>query len=234
MNSKKKNTRSWNFVILAGVVLCLAVCQIYMQQYKGTSKEEQKVLAASGILEKRIAITFDDGPNPNYTEMLLEGLKERGVHATFFLIGAEAEKYPEIVKKIQEDGHLIGTHSYEHVNLCNLSDSAAIEQVDKTNQAIYEITGVYPEYIRPPFGCWKSNLDYETKMIEVLWDIDPLDWKTSNSDVITKRVVDKAEENSIILLHDASESSVNAAFKIIDELQKEGYTFVTVDKILFD
>ena len=205
-----------------------------MQQYKGTSKEEQKVLAASGILEKRIAITFDDGPNPNYTEMLLEGLKERGVHATFFLIGAEAEKYPEIVKKIQEDGHLIGTHSYEHVNLCNLSDSAAIEQVDKTNQAIYEITGVYPEYIRPPFGCWKSNLDYETKMIEVLWDIDPLDWKTSNSDVITKRVVDKAEENSIILLHDASESSVNAAFKIIDELQKEGYTFVTVDKILFD
>lgn len=176
----------------------------------------------------------DDGPNPDYTELLLKGLKERGVTATFFLLGKEVEKYPDIVKDIQAEGHLIGTHSYEHVNLNNLNDKAAIEQVDKTNAAIHEITGQYPEYIRPPFGCWKCNLDYETKMIEVLWDVDPLDWKTSNSDVITKRVVDKVQENDIILLHDASESSVKAAFKIIDELQAEGYTFVTVDEILFD
>lgn len=234
MNFKTKNKRPWRFVILAGTVLCLAVCQLYMQQYGNVYEKEQKVFAASSILEKRIAITFDDGPNSDYTEMLLEGLKERGVHATFFLLGTEVEKYPNIVEKIHNEGHLIGTHSYEHVNLCNLSDSAAIEQVDKTNAVLYEITGEYPEYIRPPFGCWKSNLDYETKMIEVLWDIDPLDWKTSNSDVVAKRVIDKAQENSIILLHDASESSVNAAFKIIDELQKEGYTFVTVDEILFD
>ena len=110
----------------------------------------------------------DDGPNPDYTEELLTGLKERGVNATFFLLGKEVEKYPEIVKDISDGGHLIGTHSYEHVNLSNLSDAAAIEQVDKTNAAIYDITGKYPEYIRPPYGCWKCNLDYETKMIEVL------------------------------------------------------------------
>lgn len=183
---------------------------------------------------KKVAITFDDGPNADYTEMLLAGLKERGVKATFFLLGKEVEKYPEIVKDIYDEGHLIGTHSYEHVNLKNLSDSAAIEQVDKTNAAIHEITGEYPEYIRPPFGCWKCNLDYETKMIEVLWDVDPLDWKTSNSDVIAKRVTSKVGENDIILLHDASESSVVAAFKIIDALQEEGYVFVTVDEILFD
>ena len=154
--------------------------------------------------------------------------------ATFFLLGREVEKYPDIVKEISDSGHLIGTHSYDHVNLKNLSDAAAVEQVDKTNQAIHEITGEYPEYIRPPFGCWKCNLDYETKMIEVLWDVDPLDWKTSNSDVIAKRVVSKVEENDIILLHDASESSVKAAFKIIDALEEEGYVFVTVDEILFD
>lgn len=188
----------------------------------------------SGDGMKKVAITFDDGPNPDYTEILLAGLKERGVKATFFLLGKEVEKYPEIVEDIHDEGHLIGTHSYEHVNLSNLSDVAAIEQVDKTNAAIHEITGEYPEYIRPPFGCWKCNLDYETTMIEVLWDVDPLDWKTSNSDVIAKRVVDKVGENDIILLHDASESSVNAAFKIIDELQREGYTFVTVEEILFD
>lgn len=176
----------------------------------------------------------DDGPNNDYTRMLLSGLKERGVKATFFLLGKEVDKYPEIVAEIHADGHLIGTHSYEHVNLKNLCDEAAIEQVDKTNEAIHAITGEYPEYIRPPFGSWKCNLDYETKMIEVLWDIDPLDWKTNNSDVIAKRVTDKVTENDIILLHDASESSVLAAFKIIDQLEREGYTFVTVDEILFD
>ena len=183
---------------------------------------------------KLVAITFDDGPNNDYTRMLLSGLKERGVKATFFLLGKEVVKYPEIVAEIHADGHLIGTHSYEHVNLKNLCDEAAIEQVDKTNEAIHAIIGEYPEYIRPPFGSWKCNLDYETKMIEVLWDIDPLDWKTNNSDVIAKRVTDKVTENDIILLHDASESSVLAAFKIIDQLEKEGYTFVTVDEILFD
>lgn len=219
------------------VLVCAAVvCQYRMTRSGHESSAITEVLAvdAEETMEKKIAITFDDGPNPDYTEMLLEGLKKRGVKATFFLLGKEVEKYPEIVEKIHEDGHLIGTHSYEHVNLSNLSDAAAIEQVDKTNTALYEITGEYPQYIRPPFGCWKSNLDYDTTMIEVLWDVDPKDWKTSNSDVIAKRVIDKVQEDDIILLHDASESSVLAAFKIIDALKKEGYVFVTVEDILFD
>ena len=93
---------------------------------------------------------------------------------------------------------------------------------------------MFPEYIRPPFGCWKPNLDYETTMIEVLWDVDPKDWATSNSSVIAQRVLGDVEENDIILLHDASESSVLAAFKIIDELKAQGYTFVTVEDILLD
>ncbi len=218
--------------IAAALMLVAAFCQWIEGQEKTTG-----VFGAAAVEDtavKKVAITFDDGPNPDYTETLLAGLKERGVYATFFLLGKEVEKYPEIVRDIYDGGHLIGTHSYEHVNLKNLSDSAAIEQVDKTNTAIYEIIGEYPQYIRPPFGCWKCNLDYETTMIEVLWDVDPLDWKTSNSDVIAKRVVDKVEENDIILLHDASESSINAAFKIIDELKEEGYTFVTVEELLFD
>lgn len=215
-------------------LMCGVVFGQYVQQSRLSTDEARAVMAEDTKMTKKVAITFDDGPNPDYTELLLKGLKERGVTATFFLLGKEVEKYPDIVKDIQEEGHLIGTHSYEHVNLSNLNDKAAVEQVDRTNAAIYDITGEYPEYIRPPFGCWKCNLDYETKMIEVLWDVDPLDWKTSNSDVIAKRVVDKVQENDIILLHDASESSVKAAFKIIDALQEEGYTFVTVDEILFD
>ena len=217
-----------NGLLIFTALMCLILLGVKAERESGVET------IAEDADRKLVAITFDDGPNNDYTRMLLSGLKERGVKVTFFLLGKEVVKYPEIVAEIHADGHLIGTHSYEHVNLKNLCDEAAIEQVDKTNEAIHAITGEYPEYIRPPFGSWKCNLDYETKMIEVLWDIDPLDWKTNNSDVIAKRVTDKVTENDIILLHDASESSVLAAFKIIDQLEKEGYTFVTVDEILFD
>lgn len=186
------------------------------------------------LAEKKVALTFDDGPNANYTGKLLDGLKERGVHATFFLLGKQVEKSPQIVERMHADGHLIGNHSYEHVNLSSLSDEAAKTQVDMTNEAIYKVTGEYPEYIRPPYGCWKSNLDYATTMIEVLWNVDPLDWKTDSVSVVVERVLKEVEEDDIILLHDASESSVSAAFQIIDKLKKEGYQFVTVDEILFD
>ena len=189
-------------------------------------KKDNRIRADSGMETERMA--------EENTKTLLEGLKERNVKATFFLLGAECEKYPEIVKKIHADGHLIGVHSYEHVNLSNLTDQAAMEQVDKTDQIIFGLTGEHAQYIRPPYGCWKCNLDYETKMIEVLWDVDPLDWKTDNSSVIAKRVMDKVQENDIILLHDASESSVNAALLIIDELQGEGYSFVTVEELILE
>ena len=245
VRNKKRRSAHRDIAVLVSLMLCIAFGRYVksagltgtddvMDVMSESASKSESPMADENAMAKKIAITFDDGPNADYTETLLAGLKERGVKATFFLLGKEIVKYPEIVKNIHDDGHLIGTHSYDHVNLNNLSDKAAVEQVDMTNAAIHEITGEYPEYIRPPFGCWKCNLDYETKMIEVLWDVDPLDWKTSNSDVIAKRVTSSVEENSIILLHDASESSVNAAFKIIDELTEEGYVFVTVDEILFD
>ncbi len=193
-----------------------------------------KTVSVSSVPEKKVAITFDDGPNADYTEELLKGLKERGVCATFFLLGTEAEKYPELVKQIHEEGHLIGTHSYQHVNLCNLTDEAAIEQVVKTNTLLEEITGESPLFIRPPFGCWKKDLDYETMMIEVLWDVDPKDWCTDNTSVIVQRVLKNVEDGDIILLHDASKSSVDAALQIIDQLQMEGYLFVTVEELVLD
>lgn len=186
------------------------------------------------IIEKKVAITFDDGPNEDYTADLLKGLKERGVSATFFLLGTEVEKYPKLVEQIHADGHLIGTHSYQHVNLCNLTDEKAIEQVVKTNQVIEEVIGECPQFIRPPFGCWKKDLDYNTTMIEILWDIDPKDWCTNNTNVIVQRVLKNVEDGDIILMHDASKSSVNAALQIIDSLQKEGYLFVTADELVLD
>lgn len=222
---REKNKKAAGFLLLF-----LSVCVMGMVWYR----EEARQTMGKTEEVKKVALTFDDGPNPDYTEELLEGLKERNVTASFFLLGKEAEKFPDIVKKIHEGGHLIGTHSYEHVNLCNLTDEAAVEQVDKTNQVILELTGEYPQYIRPPFGCWKENLDYKTTMMEVLWDVDPRDWATDNSSVIAARVLDKVQENDIILLHDASESSVKAAFQIIDTLQEQGYVFVTVEELMME
>lgn len=198
------------------------------------ANEEVSEVSTQDLAKKKVALTFDDGPNAIYTEGLLDGLRERGVHATFFLLGKAVEISPKIVEQMHKDGHLIGNHSYEHVNLSSLSDEAAIAQVNMTNEAIYKITGEYPEYIRPPYGCWKSNLDYDTTMIEVLWNVDPLDWKTEDSKAVVDRVLSEVQENDIILLHDASASSVSAAFEIVDKLTQEGYIFVTVDELLFD
>lgn len=183
---------------------------------------------------KKVALTFDDGPNDSYTETLLEGLEERGVKATFFLLGKEAEENPALVKKIYEGGHLIGNHSYSHVNLSELSYEEALIQINQTNQIIYDITGYYPEYIRPPFGRVKEGLSYNPEMIEVLWNVDARDWETDDIGYVVQKVVADVEENGIILLHDASASSVQAAFAIVDILQEQGYNFVTVDEILLD
>lgn len=180
----------------------------------------------------KIAITFDDGPNNDYTHKLLEGLKKRGIKATFFVLGKEVEKYPDILAEIKEDGHLIGVHSYEHVNFRQIGDEAALDQIEKTQDAIYAVTGEYADFIRPPYGCWNDSLEDKTMMIEVLWDVDPLDWATTNADIVVQRILKNAKDGSIILLHDASESSVQAALTVIDTLTKQGFEFVTVDELL--
>lgn len=182
--------------------------------------------------KKQIAITFDDGPHPVYTPQLLDGLKERGIQASFFLMGKNAESYPEIVKRMADEGHLIGNHTYSHVQLTRLSSENACEEIQKTSRIIQNITGQEVDYIRPPFGSWSDNLECGVEMFPVMWTIDPLDWATDNTDKVVQRVLSNAKENGIILLHDSYDSSVQAAFRIIDTLTKEGYEFVTVDELI--
>ena len=185
-------------------------------------------------VKKKIALTFDDGPHPEYTPMLLEGLKERNVSAAFFLMGKNAEKYPEIVERMYKEGHTIGNHSYSHVQLSEMEELEACKEMTKANEVIKNIIGKTPDYIRPPFGAWSHNLDCITNMIVVLWDVDPLDWKCQNTDLVVKRVVSNVEEDDIILLHDSYETTVEATFQIIDTLEKEGYEFVSLDEIILE
>lgn len=199
-----------------------------------TEGEEQGDLIQEQGEKKKVALTFDDGPHPQYTLEMLAALKERNVKATFFLLGEAVEQHPEIVKQMHEDGHTIGNHSYKHEQLSKLSMEQACEQVERTNRLIYDITGVYPSYLRPPFGDWHEKLDCEVNMVEVLWDIDTLDWSSKNHGQIVEKVLKNVQENDIILMHDGYETSVTAAMEIIDTLNKQGYEFVTVDEILFD
>lgn len=182
---------------------------------------------------KKIAITFDDGPSP-YTETLLEELKKRNVKATFFVIGQNVEHYPEILKEMQEAGHLIGNHTYHHVEISKLSLAGAKEEVDTTNQLIESITHEKVVYVRPPFGIWKKELEKILDVYPVMWSVDPLDWTTENVSEIVEKVVTETEENDIILLHDCYKSSVEAALRIIDLLEAQGFEFVTVNELIMD
>lgn len=221
-------------------LLCICLVSGAVMSGMGNSRAMTQVMTSAGIQKnaqqekKKIALTFDDGPHPQYTLEMLDALKERNVKATFFLLGAEVEKYPEIVKKIQEEGHLIGNHSYKHEQLSRLTMEEACAQVNRTNKLIYDITGVCPSYLRPPFGDWHEKLDCEANMVEVLWDVDTLDWSSQNHARIVNKVLKNVQENDIILMHDGYETSVTAAKEIIDTLEKQGYEFVTVDEILFD
>ena len=211
---------------------------------KGTKKKgkedasdglaEKKAQAGDEASEKKIAITFDDGPHPVYTERLLKGLKERNVKATFFVVGGRAQAHPEIIERMEAEGHIVGNHTYTHIQLRSGNRQKFKEELLLTNEVISKITGKEVQYVRPPYGTWDKKLEEELNMFPVLWSIDPNDWCTGNAEKVTKRIVDKARENGIILLHDCYRSSVDAALAAIDILKERGFVFVTVEEILFE
>ena len=192
------------------------------------------VISKTAGTPKYIALTFDDGPSRKYTPILLDGLKERGVHATFFLMGKNIEGEEDIVKRMSEEGHLIGNHSYEHIQLTKAGAKAVCEAVEHTQEQIEAITGKRPEYIRPPYGDWNEELEEEIGMTPVLWSLDSLDWKLKDTGKIIHQVLKDVKDGDIILLHDILPSSVEAALELIDILQKEGYVFVTADELLIE
>lgn len=184
--------------------------------------------------EKRIAITFDDGPHRLYTPKLLDGLKERGIHATFFLVGENIGNNEALVKRMAEEGHLIGNHTFSHVQLTKMKKEDACREVQQTNERICAVTGAPVLYIRPPYGSWNDELQEEIPMTVTLWNLDSEDWKSQNTGKIVELVESEAKEGSIILLHDIFDTSVEAALRIVDDLTAQGYTFVTVDELLLD
>lgn len=183
---------------------------------------------------KKIAITFDDGPYPKLTDYLLEELDKRGVKATFFVIGEMAEMCPDTIVRMGKGGHLIGNHTYTHVQLSDVGLEDFEKELVKTNEEIEKLTGSRPLFVRPPYGDWDKSLESQLDMLPVLWDVDPKDWCNEDSYEVYEKVVTNVHENDIILLHDCYKTSVEAAIMIVDQLLQRGYEFVTVDELLLD
>ncbi len=184
--------------------------------------------------ENVVALTFDDGPYASTTPKLLDGLKERGVKATFFLIGENAVKNEAIVKRMYEEGHLIGNHTYSHISLSSVSHDNALYEINKTNEVISNITGYTCRYIRPPYGNYSKRMYLEIDMQPILWSVDPNDWNTDDAGKTVQYVVSHVKGGDIILLHDIYDSSVTAALEIVDRLKEKGFVFVTADELLLD
>jgi peptidoglycan-N-acetylglucosamine deacetylase len=189
---------------------------------------------------RQVALTFDDGPDLEFTPQILDVLKRNHVRATFFLLGNRAKTHPEMVRRILREGHQIGNHSYNHPLFPKISDLEFRRQVEQTQTVLKSIIGYSPRFIRPPYGAinekqikWLATQKYTV----VNWNVDSLDWKGLKSEQVLKNVMRRARPGSIILQHCAGgrgedlSGTVKALPKIISQLRAEGVDFVTVAEL---
>lgn len=187
--------------------------------------------AESVVPEKVIALTFEDGPS-DYTEELLSALRHYNVKVSFFVLGANAEKNPEIIRQAYDDGHLIANHGYTHQNLYAVSPKKAKALIDKTDEIIKNITNQKLVFYRPAYGYINSlSLKMYDRVI-VNWSKDTYDWRHKDADVIYEKIMECAGDGEIILLHDTKRPTVEAVIRAIPDLQEQGYEFVRVDDLL--
>lgn len=189
-------------------------------------------LPARAAEEKLVALTFDDGPSGKYTRVLLDGLEQRGVRATFFLCGYRIEEYPELTRRICKEGHEIGLHGYSHKSMHKMSRKEIEQELHRSLQLLPE--GCSITFLRPPGGkCSKQVITAaESLGLAVLdWSVDPKDWATDDVQAIEANVLCHVRDGDVILLHDMSYSSVEAALYIVDTLQSQGFRFVTASQL---
>lgn len=183
-----------------------------------------------------IAMTFDDGPSEKLTPELLDILKEHHIHATFFVVGENAARFPDILQREVREGHEIGNHSWSHPAFAKMSESAVRRELQKTDDAIRAAIGHSPVLLRPPYGSitphqkqWiHADFGYDI----ILWDVDPLDWRRPGPSVVMNRIVQGARPGSIILSHDIHAGTIKAMPETFDKLQAKGFKFVTVSELI--
>lgn len=184
----------------------------------------------------KVALAFDDGPF-GYTNGILDILAAHDVKATFFIVGIQVEKFPEIARRIVDEGHQVGNHTYSHKLLTKVGKTTWSYQIDQASVVIYDTTEVYPEIFRPPYRGYNDEImDYvnEAGMTLVLWDVDPYDWKTSSASLVEQRIMSAVQPGSILTLHDLSAGTRKGLNSIIVSLKERGYELVTVGELIED
>lgn len=195
------------------------------------------IFRSSQIEKKQIALTFDDGPNKKWTEKYLELLKEKEVRATFFMLGKNAETYPELVQKIAADGHDIGIHSYDHNDLKKESFSSIQQDLIHSQDILTQITGNIPSLFRPPYGSIDSQViqvAQEQGLLVVLWNVDPQDWLMDTKEQVAEAVLSHVKPGNIVVMHEGKSVTYGALPVIIDTLREQGYEFVTISEMIYE
>ena len=179
-----------------------------------------------------VALTFDDGPRRDTTSRLLDGLRERGASATFFLVGQQIEGSEDLLLRMRDEGHQVGNHSWSHASLKDESDWGLLQEVGRTDTRLREVLGEGSYWLRPPYGLLTARQRQLITVPVIKWSVDPEDWKLRDTEKDVAAVLKKVRPGDIILMHDSIPATVDAALRIVDALQAEGYIFVTVEELL--
>lgn len=222
------------------LILCLSLLLVCkgLNFSVSASGDSSIVFSKSREATKKIALTFDDGPHPRYTERILGILEKYNVKATFFVIGVNIQNYPEPLKKIYEAGHEVGNHTFLHDNGRDLNSENARLEMEKCDNLIYESIGIRPKLFRPPRGACNDDVVDAAQSLGysiVLWSVDTLDWKGTSSECIAQTVNSRLRGGDIILMHDYTSrknTTCDALEIIIPQLLSKGYEFVTVSELI--
>lgn len=212
------------------VTLPLNKVNLLLSEKYQTPIEEQPIEVPDANV-KKIALTFDDGPHPQTTMQILETLEKYDAKATFFMLGNMVQQYPQLAKKVVEQGHEVGNHSWNHHDLTKLSPASIQQEINDTSLIIESTIGQKATAFRPPYGAANETVRSQTNLPIVLWDVDTEDWKYRDSEMLLPTIKSAARNNSIVLMHDIHQSTANGLDAVLAYLQSEGYTFVTVSEL---
>jgi len=183
----------------------------------------------------RIALTYDDGPSPGVTDIVLKELDKRSLTATFFMIGRKAEMYPALAKEVADAGHEIANHTYTHPTLSSLGRDRVNYELQKAQEVLVSVTGKTPMWFRPPYGAFRKDqgpIPRSKELGVAMWSVDPRDWAKPGAGAIVQRVVTNTLPGSIILLHDLHSQTAEATGALLDRLMEKNYHFTRLSQFL--
>ena len=192
------------------------------------------------VTERVVALTFDDGPRPPFTDAILDVLRDQGIVATFFLVGQNAQRHPELARRIVREGHAVGNHGWAHRALDELSNAAAHDEIARGARAIRLATGVHPRILRPPFGALdhrirgRKGIAADLGQTLVMWSVETRDWATRSPLEVAVGTLRQVQPGAVVLLHDGGgnrEHVVTATRWMVGHLARQGYRFVTVPQL---